>query len=64
MPATASIKVRVAAIAVIVLLTLSAIALGFSAVTGADNSRGPSSANAVSSQGEEDNVAVAAFKLV
>ena len=64
MQATASIKVRVAAIAVIVLLTLSAIALGFSAVTGADNSREPSSATAASSQDEGDNAVVSAFKFV
>ena len=63
MQAAASVKVRVAAIAVIVLLTLGAVGLGFSAVSEARNqASGP--AAAASQQDEGDNIAVSAFKFV
>ena len=57
-------KAKIAAIAVIALLTLSVIAVGFSAVGEAQDATASSIASAEQERSGEDNAAVSAFKFV
>ena len=57
-------KARVAAIAVIALLTLSVIAVGFSALGEARDATAASTSAAEPARNEDDNAAVSAFKFV
>ena len=61
-PAVASRKARIAAIAVVLLLTLSVFALGFSALNEARNT-GAAGTTTITQDGG-DNAAVSAFKFV
>ena len=57
-------KARIAAIAVIGLLTLSVIAVGFSALGETRGATAASTAAAEAPQGGDNNTAVATFKFV
>ncbi len=57
-------KAKIAAIAVIALLTLSVIAVGFSALGEAQNATAASTASAEPVRNGDDNAAVSAFKFV
>ena len=58
------IKARIAAIAVIVLLSLSVVALGFSALGEARDTTAAPSTVSEEPQGVGDNAAISAFKFV
>ena len=57
-------KPKIAAIAVIALLTLSVIAVGFSALGETQNATAASTASAEPGRNGDDNAAVSAFKFV
>ena len=57
-------KARIAAVAIISLLTLSAIALGYSALGDTQDVTAASTATTATTTTEDDNTAVSAFKFV